>query len=148
MPPLEEQAVIVRELWAATGSITQAKEDVASSRAEAALAFDAALSDALSEIRPSANDVQSVSALLESLDDSSLIGRVSVEQGVESSPLASVGRLVDAVRESNEGLSPEDLFSRGGYDSDSIHTFYAHLRSAVAAKRIRYDPQREVIIAS
>jgi type I restriction enzyme S subunit len=62
---------------------------------------------------------------------------LSLEEKMTSKDQTSKKNLVDTLRASSKPLSPEDLFSKAGYDRESIDDFYAALKQEIRAGRVR-----------
>jgi type I restriction enzyme S subunit len=59
------------------------------------------------------------------------------EEDMPSNNQSTKRDLVETLRGSDKGLPPEDLFSKAGYDRETIDDFYAALKKEVLAGRIR-----------
>ena len=57
-------------------------------------------------------------------------------------------RLVETVRTSAAGLSPERVFAAAGYQTDAVDVFYSHIKAAVSTGAIRYDAPTDSVVAN
>jgi hypothetical protein len=131
MPPLAEQARIAEKTRsAADDTIT------------AALLGQLGTGDAADE---------DADALLSRLEEDVDVQRVEASAEAEEGQrtrAVSVSRLVETVRASGTGLSPERLFATAGYQMDAVDVFYSHIKAAVTADMVRYDATTDSVVAN
>jgi type I restriction enzyme, S subunit len=151
LPPLDEQHEIVNFIEASTRRVETIVGTIASSEAAAIRARDETI-DAALQGKLATGDVRDESAdiLLGELEDDIEVTRTEAAADVledQAAPVVSVDRLIDVVAESAEGLSPEKLFLSAGYRANTLDTFFAHIKSAVAVGAVRYDAARDRVVA-
>lgn len=144
LPPLKEQEVIadnLTELFAKAAAIRKsilAKTDSLIEMDESVLfkAFQG-------KLVPQDPSDEPASILLERIRKEK--ARQAVEQKVKSRQGGKKMKrqknkqkdILTILQDSSRPMTPEDLFVAGGFDEDSVDTFYEQLRAAVTAKKVR-----------
>lgn len=151
LPPLLEQHEVVSFIQAGISRVEAISKNLDDAESAAVRARDEAVEAALLG-QAGTGDAGDADAgiLLSQLEENVDVTRAEAsdeEQEDQGTSLVSVARLVDVVRVSTSGVSPEKLFASGGYQADAVDVFFAHIRSAVEAGEVRYDAANDLVIA-
>jgi type I restriction enzyme, S subunit len=151
LPPLLEQREVVRFVEAGMSGVEAISKNLDDAESAAVTARDEAVEAALLG-QAGTGDAGDVDAgiLLGQLEENIEVTRAeaSVEEAEDQGASAvSVERLVDVVRASAPGVSPEKLFASGGYQADAVDVFFAHIKAAVGDGDVRYDAANDLVIA-
>jgi type I restriction enzyme S subunit len=151
LPPPEEQRRIVDYIDAGASHVDALVSDIDTAEAAAISSRDDTLAAALQGLLSTGHaDDEDADVLLGHLEVEVEVTRApATEQvaGAQDTATMSVGRLVQVVRDSITGVSPERLFASAGYRADSPDVFFIHIKEAVRLGVVRYDASTDQVIA-